>query len=191
MVMILTFCHKMQNRVGGRAVCRFLGPPVGDLLVMFIVLVQPFASFLRSATGQPVARAEFLFSSDGVKSCTAENFAHQVTALSERIIGVSLNIQTWRQIAIGIDRRLLQGKGQKTHDDDDDDDDINDGDELEINALQASHSVQVGNTFYGNRIDLGQGLTDSILHQYRQPKSPPQQVAIPQLVRPSSEVALT
>ena len=67
-VMILTFYHKMQNCIGGRAVCHFLAPAVGNLLVMFLVLVQPFASFLRSAIGKAVAHAKFLFSSNGVKS---------------------------------------------------------------------------------------------------------------------------
>ncbi len=48
-IMLLVAYHKLEWRVGARAVARFLPPAVGNLVVKFIVLVLPFARILRRA----------------------------------------------------------------------------------------------------------------------------------------------
>jgi hypothetical protein len=47
-VMLLIAYHKLEWRVGARAIARFLPPVVGDLVVQFLLLVQPFVRILQS-----------------------------------------------------------------------------------------------------------------------------------------------
>ncbi|KAI9805041.1 MAG: hypothetical protein M1826_004788 [Phylliscum demangeonii] len=75
-----------------------------------------------------------------------------------RVLGAPMNVSAWRQIAIAIDRRLCKDHPGADHGDP----------AMEIHHLQASHSARTGNLVYANRVDLSNGLTDVLLHQYRE-----------------------
>lgn len=65
-VLLLTFYHKRQRRrTGRRAVCRFLAPSVGGMLVPYLAYVVPFISVLRPMQSQAHSLTSFLFSHDG------------------------------------------------------------------------------------------------------------------------------
>lgn len=163
LVMILLWYHKMQYRVGARPVCRFLCPALGQLLVRFLVLVLPFGKFLRSRRGDQVKEGTYLFTSNEQQAWETERLSRLLKTSFQRRVGVSMDVSSWRHLAVAIDRRFLQAAAAKMEDDGGDEGEEED----EVHHLQASHTAAVGNAAYGNSINLSEGLSDEARQQYR------------------------
>ncbi|KAI9882246.1 MAG: hypothetical protein M1823_006007 [Watsoniomyces obsoletus] len=168
-LVIITSYHKSEWREGSRAVCRFVLPVVADLLVTYLVGVQPWLWFLyrvvqEASPGLP----HLLFSVDGRGQWEDNRLSSVLDRESRSSIGVKMNISAWRHLAIAIDRRHLQGIGVKTWDIEHDGSDQDDGpDKHQAHHLQASHSARTGNRNYANSIDLRAGLTDQAFDAFR------------------------
>ncbi|KAI9829376.1 MAG: hypothetical protein M1826_005696 [Phylliscum demangeonii] len=133
MVLILTWYHKAQGRVGRRPICRFVAPVVGDLLLTVVVVVIPFVQFLQSrvrlateAELEPGAYPTFLFSSDGQTPWSTERFSKTPDQAWRAELGMSMNVSSWRQMAVAIDREFLHEEGRQLEGEDSGDEVVRD-----------------------------------------------------------------
>jgi superfamily II DNA helicase RecQ len=173
---ILTY-HKWQSQHhASRYPVRFLLPEAGELMVQFLVLIQPFRRWVAQETGVPPRVSEYLWSGPhGV--WTDDRMTRLIQRNSLLSVGVSTHVQAWRQIAVGIAIKFFSGMGYQADLDregDTDDDnggrplDANMGDLPEVFHRQATHAPRTGNQVYGGTVNFKDGLTDAGLQQYLQ-----------------------
>ncbi|KAI9829454.1 MAG: hypothetical protein M1826_005636 [Phylliscum demangeonii] len=123
----------------------------GQAAVTFLAVVNPFLRFMQRVLHAAPARPAFLFSRSGTRPFTGEWMTRILEReWNRRVLGAPMNVLSWRHIAIAIDRRPRQDPA------------------MEIHHLQASHSARTGNLVYANGVDLSHGLTDVLLHLYRE-----------------------
>ncbi|KAI9813745.1 MAG: hypothetical protein M1826_002390 [Phylliscum demangeonii] len=159
---------QLKRHAGRRPVCRFLAAPVGDLLVTFLAVMEPFARFLRSRfRREMVQQGHFLFSSGGAAPWNDQRLTDVLARESRAELGMSLDVSSWRQMAVAIGRRHVEGVTQLLEDPSGH---CNYWDPAgtEMHHLQASHTTRTGNVSYANRVGLVKGLTDVKLHGFRQ-----------------------
>ncbi|KAM6523080.1 hypothetical protein FSOLCH5_003699 [Fusarium solani] len=94
---------------------------------------------------------------------TSDRVRRIIQRHSRRLLGTTLNISSWRQIAIAIARRYLNGAFKEATLDEDEDDDLDDS----PTDLQAGHGTHVAGMVYAR--DLQQGLfsTASMREKFR------------------------
>ena len=97
-----------------RPAARFLPSLVGNLLVRYLVYVEPFLSFFLSALRLPRTRPQ-LFIDEKSEVWTPQRFSDCMRRFSERLMGQSIGLSEWREIAIAIDRRDLGGQSCKLY----------------------------------------------------------------------------
>lgn len=160
-VMILTSYHKMQYAVGSRLIARFLPEAVGDLLVEYLAVVQPFARHLQMQTGQGSSPSHLFATGDRPwdKQRLTKVMRRETAALTGE---GGLTVSAWRHMAIAIDRRFLRGIGAKTYPGSTE----NEEEDL-VNDIQASHSSLAGGIHYGSEAGSGRMFTVTVLAQFR------------------------
>ena len=78
--------------------------------MQYLVLIQPFRTWLSEETGQPECVSEYLWH-DGRAIWTDDRMTKVLLAHSAEAIGVRLNIQAWRQLAVGIAIKKFSQQG--------------------------------------------------------------------------------
>ena len=177
-IFILTY-HKSINRTNAsRYPVRCLLPEVGELLVQFLALVQPFRRWVYRQK-QPTAKKrknEYLWTQDGIR-WPDQRMTTVFTSRVKAAIGIELNIKMWRQIACGVAiKKFASLQYQLDLDLPGDRDDVNEANQddsigLTNNLatafhLQSSHTVRNGNQNYGGTVNFQNGLTDAALQEY-------------------------
>ncbi|KAK3064884.1 hypothetical protein LTS18_003047, partial [Coniosporium uncinatum] len=175
LLFILTYHKSLNMTNASRYPVRFLFPEVGSLLVQFLILVQPFRAWLREEVGSVEDVTEYLWN-DGDEIWSENKMTRVFLSRTAQAIGVKLNVQAWRQLAVGI--AIKKFSGQNYQYDLDLPADGNAGAEREggkadlgggmSEALhwQASHNPRTGNANYGGTVNFREGLTDAGLHEY-------------------------
>ena len=179
--------HKAMTRMGSRYSCRFLAPAVAEMMIRFLVLVQPLRRFFSAEVGVPGEVTEYVWSSGKNRQVWGGGKMYQVLVKQSMLsIGIKLNIAVWRQMAKGIVLKKFQGlacgfdvnmeekRMKEDVDDDEGDEEDENGedeeDELGVDAdvwhYQAGHTPHTGNQVYGGTVNFRQGLTDAALQSY-------------------------
>lgn len=175
-VLFLLSYHKaLQRTHASRYPVRFLLPEVGQLLVQYLVLIQPVRRLFSRAVAVPAAVSEYLWH-DGEKIWSGEKFTKAGRSTSQCAIGTAVNMQSWRQISVAIAVKKFGGLDYQADLDlaGDDDDDVGGQSILEswrgpmadVFHQQAAHSVRTGNLHYGGTLNFDRGLTDAGLQEY-------------------------
>ena len=153
LVVIVTYYDKGYNITGTEKIIhRYLPQEVGELLLLYIWLVLPMQQQLQllvfNDTEIPSA---FLWSMDQHKKWTAERMRKLMKRESDRLIGVPLNISSYRQIAIAISDRYMKKMnkfekedGEKGEDKDKDEDEQYD----DAVAEQSAHTPETAGRIY-------------------------------------------
>ena len=178
-LLFLLSYHKSLNMTNSsRFPVRFLLHQVEELLLQYLILILPFRIWLSAETGVPECVSEYLWH-NGNAVWTEDKMTSVLVAHSTQAIGVRLNIQGWRQIAIGIAIKKFSRQGLQL--DLDIPADGNTGPESEGVSngrdnsggsmpeafhWQASHNPRTGNAVYGGTVNFRQGLTDAGLQEY-------------------------
>lgn len=156
-VLFILDYHKAQVRThASRTLVRYLYPAVAQLLIQYLILVQPFCTFLAQETEIPRQIGEYLFSSD-VQPWPEERFTRILTRVRRQSIGRAVNTHAWRQLCIAIAIKQFSGRQYEA------DVDLpgNEDDELAVESMridgvtlptsfhaQATHSTHTGNRAY-------------------------------------------
>jgi hypothetical protein len=178
MLFLLRYHKSLNMTNSSRFPVRFVLARVAELLLQYLILVQPLRIWFSTETGLPGCVSEYLWH-DGSAVWTEDRMTRVLTARSTQAIGVRLNVQAWRQIAIGIAIKKFSGERLQL------DLDIpadgyagpegtgtsNSGGEAtgsmpEAFHWQASHNPRTGNAVYGGTVNFRQGLTDAGLQEY-------------------------
>ncbi|CAG8059412.1 unnamed protein product, partial [Penicillium salamii] len=182
-VVIATRYHKgfhVSNDV--KIIHRYLPQSVGSLVVRYLWLVLPlverFDAFTRSVDGQtPLAQTTLLWGPDPTsqRPWTSQRLREVLQRESRLgLNGQTVNVASWRHIAIALSRRFLRTTSafpQNAQDDqnpetttDDDDADIED----HFQDLQAGHSSHVAGIVYARQINEAPGSLASRRAMFRQ-----------------------
>ena len=151
-------------------VVRFLPDRLGQVLMKYVVYIDPFARPL------PMDRRndEFLFSGPSGPWTGIEGTETLIEA-TERYLGVRLTWGAWRQVAIGFKDWLLYKEMKVFKEEEKDGDDEDDEDEfesLELNTLshvmdrQSAHSSRTARAHYAVDSSFLSGLRPALIHAY-------------------------
>lgn len=177
----ILFYHKSLNMLNAsRYPVRFLLPTVGRLLARFLILIQPVRAYFHQEVRIPETVSDYLWH-DGQEPWCDDRLSDLLRLKSRQMIGVELNVQTWRQIAVGIAIQKFSGVGYNGDFDIDRDEHTPAdghagaprrlqepaGGMPEVLHRQASHNARTGNSRYGGTINYNAGLTNAGLQEYR------------------------
>ena len=182
--------HKSLHRThASRYPVRFLLPGADQLLVQFLVLVQPIREFFRSEVSCPVEVSEHLWH-NGQRIWDGARIRQVSERISLQAVGVRVGPRSWRQIAVSIAIKKFSGLSYQADLDlpgDEDDDlagqsiwDAWGGAMADVFHQQAAHSVPTGNRAYGGTVNFGNGLTDAALQEYFRASRLWHQLCLPQ-----------
>lgn len=163
--------HKSQNQLGfGICPVRVLLPEIGDLLVQFLVLVQPLRTLLSKKVpdSKPVSPSGCLWSKNG-HTWTTNRFTDALQKAAQSAVGAKLSSRGWRHISkamsvkkLGVYLHMIEqhytGHGPP--------------DERPFAQIpdalhkQSSHKVSVGTRLYGRSMEFGAALNDSSMTDY-------------------------
>ena len=174
-VLFILDYHKSQTRThASRSPVRFLFPAVAQLLLQFLVLIQPFRTLLAKETQIPPLVGDYLWST-GEQPWPEERMTRILTSISRRSLGRAVNVRAWRQICVGIAVKRFSGMNYEVDADlpgNADDDDggeamVADGVTLPASFhAQAAHGAYTGNRAYGGSINFSSSLTDAGVQVY-------------------------
>ena len=178
MLFLLTYHKALNLTTASRYPARFLLEEVADLLLRFLVLIQPFRIFASHQIKVPAHVSEYLFSS-GPKLWPDEKMTLVLQESSMRFVGQRINIQAWRQMAVGFAIKFFGGPNGENPllgdlavigEAEDEEDYV--VEPFSANRLPdawhwaASHTPRTANQNYGLTVDFRQGLTDAALQEY-------------------------
>jgi superfamily II DNA helicase RecQ len=173
-VFILTYFKSQSRTHGSRAPVRVVFPPVAQLLVQFLVLIEPFRGLLARDTNIPPLVGDYLWSS-GEAPWSDERMTRVLRSTSRRSIGRERNVQAWRQICVALAVKKFSGMRYEADTDIPGNDDdceldkglVTDGVTLPVSFhAQAVHSTRTGNRAYGGSINFSSSLTDAGVQVY-------------------------
>ena len=175
LVVLVAAYHKGYHINGSiKIIHRYLPREVGELLVWYLWLIEPFQSQLEVAVyGRQCSQGYLWQKGIGDRQWTSERFKTLLAQEFMKGIGVKMNISAYRHVAIAMARRYLR-KDQFINDQDDEEG-LEDGDEEDgpgmaidnVYDLQAGHSSQVAGMVYGRGLLEGAGAVGQIRYQYR------------------------
>jgi superfamily II DNA helicase RecQ len=163
--------HKSMNLTNAaRFPVRAFLPEAGVLLIQYLVLVIPFRKWLLNRTKGSSPISEYLWS-NAAGVWPESRMTRVLESVSKRAIGIRLDVQSYRQIAIGIAIKKFAGlkldEGVKSGSDSDGEGTSRmEGSMPEVFHLQASHTVRTGNRAYGGTINFNGGLTDAAVQEF-------------------------
>lgn len=171
LVAFVTRYHKGYSRSGEvKLIYRYLPPPVGQLLVQYLWLVQPFVERLEVWYYRTSQVSAHLWPHEPWgRRWTAEWAREAMEAESLLGLGQRINLQSYRQLAIGISRRHFC---TKFHFEDEEESDRRAAasDEVWLEntmALPDAHSLHVAETTYGRSVDQPVHDLASVRQRYR------------------------
>ncbi|KAJ5443111.1 hypothetical protein N7445_004862 [Penicillium cf. griseofulvum] len=191
LVVIATSYHKgFYTRNDTKLIHRYLPREVGELLVRYLWLVLPFLKRLQVLTPEqtPTRTAEaYIWAPDPSTGRVWSSGRFREALRNESAIGLhghTLNISSYRDIAIGISRRFLRTASafpQNSYEEGDTEKEIEDGDNIDLEGstgfnsvlghiadLQAAHSSHVAGFIYGREITEQAGSTVQRRELFRQ-----------------------
>ena len=170
----VTAYHKGYS-LGGSAkiIHRYLPREVGELLMYYLWLIQPFQRQIEVAHyGRSFGKGCLWESGPESRQWTSEVVKKLIQNESVIGMGVKLNISSYRQIAIAITRKYLKGEGFV--EDKEDEDGLEDGDEDDeprqrdsVYDLQSGHGSHIAGMIYARAILEVPGEVASMRQQYR------------------------
>jgi superfamily II DNA helicase RecQ len=149
---------------------RVLLPEAAVLLVQYLVLVVPFRRWLLSEIRGSHCVSEYLWSNDtGI--WPESRMTRIFQSVSLQAIGIDLNMQQYRQIAIGVAIKKFAGikldEGIESGSDSEDEGlSKMEGSMPAVFHLQASHTERTGNQAYGGTVNFKRGLTDAAIQEF-------------------------
>src|SRR5579862_514407 len=163
---IVTYYHKGYNITGTEKIIhRYLPEEVGDLLLRYIWLVLPLRQQLdKLVLGNEEIQSAFLWTSDRGKRWTRERVAQVLKRESDRLIGVRLNMQTYRHIAIAISDRYMKRKFDKENDKQDKDEDDHQDEAL---AKQSGHTPETAGSTYARFLQEAPSHVQTMRYRFR------------------------
>jgi hypothetical protein len=141
--MLLTMYDKSRSQRGNTDyIIRYLLDELSQILVQYLVYVQPFACALPLDHRE----SEYLFG-DMRGPWAGEQLSQQLSEQTRKHLGVRLTVSGWRHVAIGIATRRLM-RASKTWKDDEDDaedgvDDFAEGDDQEELELDTFRHIMI------------------------------------------------
>lgn len=169
---MLTYHKSLNTTNASRWPVRFLLPEVGELLIRYLILIQPFRRWLCSEVSIPAAVLEYLRSS-GKKTWPEDRMTRVLQSQSSASIGVSLSVQGWRQIATGIAIKKMKETGAQLNLEQYGNTEAADQTSNITTTVpdaihwQTSHAPRIGNAVYGGTVNFRNGPTDAGLQEYR------------------------
>ncbi|KAF9882608.1 hypothetical protein FE257_005966 [Aspergillus nanangensis] len=151
MLFILSYHKSRHQSNASRWPVRFLLPEVGQLVVQYLTIIQPFREFLHAQTQVPVDLSNYLFSA-GKTPWHEDIMTRVVVETGKQHLGKHIHIQAWRHITIGIARRKFTAPEAN----------------LLIEEGEGQPYPHTGNRVYGGSINFRAGLTDAGLQEFRQ-----------------------
>ena len=166
LVTIITSSMKGYSIEGStKIIHRYLPPEVGELLIYYLWLVAPFCRQLQllndveSLESQyPPAQSSLLWGKSNDKPWKTDRLTEIMSREFRQGLGCSMNVNTWRHIAIAVSRKHLSDKGFKRDYDD----------QIQVKAdHQAGHSSLIAGNVYGRLISAAPGHVQSAQIAYR------------------------
>lgn len=176
LVAMVTRYHKGYSRSGEvKLIHRYLPPQPSLVVVKYLWLVLPFLNRLEAHYFPPrEPRIPFLWGKDpqGNKKWTSDRVRHHLELESKRGLGISMNIQAYRHVAIAISRKHLEGDQWLNEEFDFQAEEGVEAGEQEVSdaaifALQAAHSPFVAATTYARGVEERPGEIYTRRSQFR------------------------
>ena len=167
MVVLVTRYHKGYNISGDvKVIHRYLPRRVGALMVWYIWLILPAVEALERIRQGSYRRQWQVWAKDVQgRPWTPARMSREMTAATASGMGVGVSIQPWREISIAISRKYLRkGEGRFRRDEED----WEEGEEDEVEDMQAGHGTHVAGTVYARGIREQDGAVESMRQKYRQ-----------------------
>ncbi|KAH0551515.1 hypothetical protein GP486_007269 [Trichoglossum hirsutum] len=166
LIAIVTFYDKGYNIRGTeKIIYRYLPQEVGELLLLYIWLVLPIRQQLQKLvyndTEIPLA---FLWSIDRQKKWTKERVKAVLKRESDRLIGVPLNMSTYRHIAIAISNRYMK---RTKFDEDNGSSKDKDEEHDEVIDKQSSHTPETAGAIYAWHIEEAPTHIQQMRYRFR------------------------
>ena len=174
LLFILTY-HKTQAMThASRSPVRFIVPPVAQLLVQFLIIIQPFRRLCAQSARQPSSLGDYLWSSDS-QPWDEDRMTRILQENSRRVVGRAINVRVWRQMCAAIAIKKFSGRNFASDMDlpgnaDDLLTDHPQSSSVNIAAsfhAQSARSAYTGNRTYGGSVNFNNALTDAGLQVYR------------------------
>jgi superfamily II DNA helicase RecQ len=170
---ILTYHKSLHRTHASRSPVRYLPPAVAQLLVQYLVLIQPFRRLCAQDTNIPDGVGEYLWS-DATSPWVDDRMTRTVISMSECSIGRKVNIKVWRQICVAIAVKKFSGMHYEADTDipgntDDVLEDTFNADGITLAPsfhAQTAHSTRTGNSAYGGSVNFSSSLTDAGVQVY-------------------------
>lgn len=174
MMVFVTAYHKgyaLEGRT--KIIHRYLPREVGELLLYYLWLIEPFQRQLEVAGyGRSFGKGYLWETGPESIQWTSDVVRRLIQRESLIGMGVKVNISSYRQMAIAIARRYLKGEGFV--EDREDEDGLEDGDEEDggrqrdsVYDLQSGHGTHVAGMIYARAILEAPGEVASMRQQYR------------------------
>ncbi|KAL8686415.1 MAG: hypothetical protein Q9218_007122 [Villophora microphyllina] len=168
MVVFVTRYHKGYSRSGEiKLIHRYVPFSVGWLIVQYLWLILPFVERLEIWYYNMERISAFMWPHESWgRKWGPERVREVMERESLLALGQKINLQSYRQLAIGISRRHLRTSHQF---EDEEDELVADEDSLEsVMAQQAAHSLMVAETTYGRALHEPSGERASVRQRYRE-----------------------
>ena len=170
MVVFVTRYHKGYHMSAKEKVIhRYLPRGVGELYVYYEWLVRPFQELMEAEIWDKKELSALVFPPDpNDRQWDAARMSGCLKEASRVGLGVSVGLQGWREMAIGISRRFLQPKHAFRLDDDDEDGDFQEENKDEIHDEQAAHTSHIAGMIYARGINELDGVVASRRERFRE-----------------------
>ena len=160
MVSTVTTYHKGYSASGNtKIIHRYLPREVGELLVYYLWLVQPFCKKLELLVlRRKDLPSPFLWAVPGsLEPWNSSRLSRVLQRESKEALGVALNIQVYRHLAVAMSRKHLSCGGFKRDYDVDD----------TMVDTQASHTTWTAGTVYARGLEEAAGHVEARKSEYR------------------------
>ena len=169
LMVFVTRYHKGYAVSGDvKVIHRYLPREMRELMMYYLWLVLPFQQRLEAAVWKKNEVSAYMWPADpDGKKWTSERMRKVMKRESLVGLGLELTIQSYRELAIGISRRYMQGQAFRM-DEDDEDGDWQEGEKDEVMDLQAGHTAHVAEMIYARGIMERSGEVASKRQKFRE-----------------------
>ena len=166
-VVTVTKYHKGYTGSGRtKVIQRYLPREVGRLMIYYLWLVAPLQRYIEVAVREQSVLSDHVWPPEKESGeWTSEPLRRVIERESGAGMGATLNIQSYREVAIAISRKYLMEGCEFERDEDD-----YEGSEADKNQavdLQAGHSSGVAGAIYARRIDQRDGEVERMRQKFQ------------------------
>ncbi|KAK3078742.1 hypothetical protein LTS18_006726, partial [Coniosporium uncinatum] len=170
-VVFVTVYHKGYTLSGDvKVIHRYLPREIGELVVWYLWLVLPFVQRMETLMWEresTISAHMWPKEARGMR-WTSERMRQVMKRESKIGLGQEMNVQAYREIAIGISRRFMRGKTAFPRDGDaEEQGEGGEGDDGEIADNQAAHGPHVAGMIYARDIMEQSGVVASRREKFR------------------------